>query len=405
MSRLSKGLVVTQVALSLLLLVGAGLFIRTMYNLQRVNLGFNQENLLIFALEPRQGGYKDERLVQFYNQLFERLDTLPGVRSATFGRIPLISHYMYNTNVLLPGETEKGGAEHTANRQMVRENYFSTMEIPLLRGRSFTAQDVASAPKVAIVNQTFGSKFFPGDEVLGKRVVDTETKREVEIVGVVADTKYNSQRDDIEPLLYTPWRQEGEEIGEMYFALRSTGEPTALVSSVRQAVQQIDSNLPVTSFASQVTRSQESLGQERLYAKLLSFFGGLALLLAAIGLSGVLAYSVAQRTNEIGIRMALGAQTANVLRLVIWQGMKLVLLGLAVGALAGYGLQRLLASQYFEPRAWQREVADQLYGVTASDPLTFAAVGLLLTLVALAACWLPARRASRVDPLTALRHE
>jgi ABC-type antimicrobial peptide transport system permease subunit len=203
---------------------------------------------------------------------------------------------------------------------------------------------------------------------------------------------------------FTPWRQEGEEIGAMYFALRSTGEPTALVSSVRQAVQQIDSNLPVTNIASQVTRSQESLGQERLYAKLLSFFG-LALLLAAIGLSGVLAYSVAQRTNEIGIRMALGAQTANVLRLVIWQGMKLVLLGLAAGALAGYGLQRLLASQYFEPRAWQREVADQLYGVTVSDPLTFAAVASLLTLVALGACWLPARRASRVDPLTALRHE
>jgi len=404
-SRLSKGLVVTQVAVSLLLLVGAGLFIRTMYNLQRVNLGFNQEKLLIFAIEPRQGGYKDDRLVQFYNQLFERLDGLPGVRSATFGRIPLISHYMYNTNVLLPGETEKGGTEHTANRQMVRENYFSTMEIPLQSGRGFTPQDSAHAPRVAIVNQTFGSKFFPNEEVVGKRIIDTENKRELEIVGVVADTKYNSQRDDIEPLLYTSWLQEGEEIGEMYFALRSTGEPTALASSVRQVIQELDGNLPVMKVSSQAARSQESLGQERLYARLLGFFGGLALLLAAIGLSGVLGYSVAQRTNEIGIRMALGAQTANVLRLVIWQGMKLVLLGLVVGALTGYGLKRLLASQYFEPRAWQREVAEQLYGVTGSDPLTFAAVASLLTLVALAACWLPARRASRVDPLTALRHE
>jgi len=404
-SRLSKGLVVTQVALSLLLLIGAGLFIRTMYNLQRVNLGFNQENLLLFALQPQQGGYKDERLVQFYNQLFERLDSLPGVRSATFGRVPLIAHYMYNTGLLLPGETESSGGEHIANRQMIRENYFSTMEIPLLRGRSFTAQDTARAPNVAIVNQAFASKFFPTEEVLGKRVNDPETKREIEIIGVVADTKYASQRDDIEPLLYTHWLQEGEEIGEMYFALRSASEPTALVSSVRQAVQELDSNLPVTNVSSQVARSQESLGQERLYAKLLSFFGGLALLLAAIGLSGVLAYSVAQRTNEIGIRMALGAQAANVLRLVIWQGMKLVLLGLAAGALTGYGLKRLLASQYFEPRAWQREVAEQLYGVTGTDPLTFAAVASLLTLVALAACWLPARKASRVDPLTALRHE
>ncbi|MEK6299732.1 MAG: ABC transporter permease [Acidobacteriota bacterium] len=404
-SRLSKGLVVAQVALSLLLLVGAGLFIRTMHNLQRINLGFNQENLLLFALQPNHGGYKDERLVQFYQQLFERLDNLPGVSSATFGKVPLIAHYMYNTNVLLPGETEKSGAEHTTNRQMIRENYFSTMEIPLLRGRSFIGQDDARAPKVAVVNQTFGSKFFPDEDILGKHVVDTETKRDVEIIGVVADTKYNSQRDDIEPLLYTPWLQEGPEIGDMYFALRTSGEPAALVTAVSQAVHEMDSNLPVTAVMSQAALVQQSLGQERLYTWLLSFFGGLALLLAAIGLSGVLAYSVAQRTNEIGVRMALGAQTGNVLRLVVWQGMKLVLVGLAVGSVSGYALTRLLASQYFEARAWQRQVAEQLYGVTGTDPLTFAVIASLLTLVALAACWLPARKAAQVDPLTALRHE
>jgi predicted permease len=376
-----------------------------MYNLQRVNLGFNQEQLLLFSLQPTQGGYKGETLVQFYNRLFERLDNLPGVRSATFGRIPLISHYMYNTDVLLPGETEMTGANHTANRQMVRENYFSTMEIPMLRGRAFNSRDDQRAPKVAIVNQTFGSKFFPDEDVLGKHIVDTETKRDVEIVGVVADTKYNSQRDDIEPLFYTPWQQEATEIGEMHFVLRTAGEPTALVSAVRETLREIDTNLPVTDVTTQVARADQSLGQERLSARLLSFFGALALLLAAIGLSGVLAYSVAQRTNEIGIRMALGAQTTNVLRLVIWQGMKLVLLGLAVGALAGYALKRLLAGEYFGESAWQREVANQLYGVSGTDPLTFAMVASLLTVVALAACWLPARRASRVDPLTALRHE
>ena len=388
-----------------MLLVGAGLFIRTMSNLQRVNVGFNQNNLLLFSLQPRQGGYKEERLVQFYRQLFERLDSMPGVRSATFGRIPLIAHYTYNTGVLLPGETEKSGADHGTNRQMVRENYFSTLEIPLLQGRNFTPLDTAQAPKVAIVNQTFGSKFFPNEEILGKRVVDTDSKRELEIVGVVADTKYNSQRDDIEPLMSSRWLQEGEEIGEMYFSLRTTGEPTTLVSSVREAVREIDSNLPVTDIKSQTTRADQSLGQERLYARLLSFFGVLALVLAAIGLSGVLAYSVAQRTNEIGIRMALGAQAANVLRLVIWQGMKLVLLGLAIGAMTGYALSRLLASEYFGKDAWQRQVAEQLYGVKTSDPLTFALIASMLTLVALAACWLPARKASRVDPLSALRHE
>ena len=167
----------------------------------------------------------------------------------------------------------------------------------------------------------------------------------------------------------------------------------------------MDSNLPVTELTKQTDRSQATLGRERLSARLLSFFGGAALLLAAIGLSGVLAYSVAQRTNEIGIRMALGAQTANVLRLVVWQGMRLVLLGLTVGALAGYGLKRLLASQYFAEDAWQRQMAEQLYGVTATDPFTFAAIAGLLTIVALAACWVPARKAAKVDPLVALRYE
>jgi predicted permease len=404
-SRLSKGLIVTQVALSLLLLVGAGLFIRTLYNLQRVNLGFNPENLLVFTLKPEQGGYKDERLVQFYQQLFARLDHLPGVRAATFGKVALIANENWFYDFLLPGENEKTAAEHDTMRQTVRENYFATMEIPLLRGRGFTAQDDQRAPKVAIVSQTFARKFFPNDDVLGQRVTVIDNKQEVEIVGVVADTKYESQREENQPLLYTPWQQEGEAIGEMHFALRTTGEPTALGITVAEVVRELDRNLPVAEITTQAARAQATLGQERLYARLLSFFGVLALLLAAIGLSGVLAYSVAQRTNEIGIRMALGAQTANVLRLIVWQGMRLVLLGLAVGALTGYGLKRLLASQYFAEDAWQRQMTEHLYGVKSTDPLTFAVIAGLLTIVALAACWLPARRATKVDPLVALRYE
>jgi predicted permease len=394
-TRLNKGLIVAQVALSLVLLVGAGLYIRTLYNLQRVNLGFNQENLLLFFLQPEQGGYKDERLLQFYQQLFDRLDNLPGVSAATFGRKQLIAHDNWYETYLFPG-----AARYSTARQAVRENYFATMEIPLLRGRGFTAKDDRLAPNVAIVNQTFAHRFFPNDDVLGKRVIDADTKREIDIVGVVADSKYQSQRRNIPPLLYTPWQQESMVIGGMYFALRITGEPAAIAAAVGRVVKELDSDLPVTKIGTQAARNQASLGQERLYARLLSFFGGLALLLASIGLSGVLAYLVAQSRKEIGIRMALGAQSGHILRLVIWQGMILVLPGLVVGALGGYVCERLLRST-----AWQRQMAQLLYGVEGTDPLTFALVSMLLVLIALGACWLPARKAAQVDPLETLRHE
>jgi predicted permease len=390
-SRLSKGLVVAQVALSLLLLVGAGLFIRTLYNLQQVNLGFNQENLLLFRLQPEQGGYKDERLLQFYERLCERLDNLPGARAATFACIPLIANSNWSTDILLPGETEKTAVQHDTMRQTARENYFATMEIPLLRGRGFTAQDDKRAPNVAIVSQTFARQFFPKEDVLGKRVTILDGNREVEIVGVVADTKYMSQREELQPLLYTPWQQEIAEIGEMNFTLRTAGEPTALAATVRQVVRELDSNLPVTEVATQRARSQATLGQERLYARLLSFFGGLALLLAAIGLSGVLAYSVAQRTREIGIRMALGADPRNIARMVLRDAAVLLVMGLAVGTALALAAARVAGAL--------------LFGLQPNDPLTFAGVAAVLLGVAMMACYIPARRATKVDPMVALRYE
>ncbi len=404
-SRLSKGLLVLQVALSSLLLVGAGLFIRTLYNLQHVNLGFNEQNLLVFKLQPAQSGYKDEQLLRFYEQLFTRLDHLPGVGAATFGRVGLIANDNWFHDFLLPGETKETAPEHVTMRQMVRENYFATMEIPFLRGREFTAEDDERAPKVAIVNQMFARTFFPDQDVLGKRLTLNYNNHEVEVVGVVADTKYRSQREEIQPLMYTPWQQESDTISEMSFALRSPGDPSALANMVRQVVHELDSNLPVTEIGTQSARADATVSQERLYARLLSFFGVLALLLAAIGLFGVLAYSVSQRTKEIGVRMAFGAQMANILKLVIWQGMTLVLFGLALGALIGYALARILASQYFGPDSWQQRMSEQLYGVKPTDPMTLVAIALLLIVVALIACWLPARRAARVDPLVALRYE
>ena len=404
-SRLSKGLLVLQLAVSFLLLMGAGLFIRTLYNLQRVDVGFNQENLLVFRLEPEDSGYKDERLLQLYQQLFSRLDHLPGVRAVTFGRIPLIANSNWFDDLLLPGESDSTAPERDTMRQVVRENYFATMEIPFLSGREFTLSDDGHAPHVGIVNQTFVREFFPDGQVLGKSVRFAGDKREIEIVGVVADTKYESQREDVKPLLYTPWQQEVAELGEMHFVMRTVSEPATLATSVRQVVHELDSNLPVIEIGTQSARAQSILAQERLYVRLLSFFGGVALMLAAIGLFGVMAYSVSQRTKEIGIRMAFGAQMASVLRLVIWQGMKLVLFGLTVGTLTWYALNRLLQTQYFGPETWQRGMTEQLYGIKMSDPLTLIVTGSLLVLVALIACWLPARRAAKVNPLVALRYE
>lgn len=403
-SRASKLLLVGQVALSSLLLAGAGLFIRTLYNLETVDLGFNQHNLLLFTLQPSQSGYRDERLIRLYQQIFDRLDQLHGVRSATFGSVELIANDNFFTDLLLPGETSETAAEHETMRQMVRENYFATMEIPFLRGRQFGLHDGPQAPNVAIVNETFAQKFFPNQNVLGQRITFNYKSRAVEIVGVVADTKYRRQREGTEPIVYTPWQQEADDIGRMHFALRTNAEPTALAGRVRQLVHDEDSNLPVTDITTQRARAQATLGQERLYTRLLTFFGVVALLLAAIGLFGVLAHSVSQRTKEIGIRMAFGAQIGNVLRLIIWEGMKLVLLGLGFGALLGLGLKRVVALHDFTAETWQR-MKEQLFGVSVSDPVTLVAIVFLLILVALLACWLPARRAAKVDPLVALRYE
>jgi predicted permease len=401
-SRASKLLLVGQVALSSLLLLGAGLFIHSLYNLQRVEVGFNQNNLLLFTLRPMQYEYKDERLVRLYQQVFDRLDQLPGVRSATFGSVALIANDNWYTDFRLPGEPEDTGETRETMRQMVRENYFATMEIPFLRGRQFTTHDGPAAPNVAIVNETFAQEFFLGQSVLGQRIAFA--KRDVEIVGVVADTKYESQRKEIKPLVYTPWQQEAETIGQMHFAVRTDGEPTALAGAVRQLVRDIDNDLPVMKITTQAARAQATLGQERLYVRLLSFFGAVALLLAAIGLFGVLAHSVSQRTKEIGIRMAFGAQVGSVLRLIIWEGMKLVLSGLALATLLGFALKRLFAFHEFTADIWER-MKEQLYGVSAGDPITLIVIVTLLMFVALLACWLPARRAAKVDPLVALRYE
>ena len=385
----TRGLVVTQVAMSLVLLVGAGLFVRTLSNLQRIDTGFNQRNLLVFGLRPEGAGYEGARLQQFYRDVSERLDAVPGVRGMTFAQMPLVAHYMYNGALLLPGETEASAEQRTANFLYVRENFFDAMQIPVTRGRGFTPRDNSPANRVAVINETLARAHFDGKDPIGQRIgYDDATKDDIEIVGVTRDIIYNSQREEKEPLVYLPWQQEDAQ-GEMYFILRSAAPPLQLVTAAREAVRAVDSSLPLVDISTQEAISSETLAEERQYATLIGLAGALALGLAALGLYGVIAYWVTQRTSEIGLRMALGAQQSGVLKLVMRQAMTLVIAGLVAGSIAAYALARFIESR--------------LFGVQPNDPLTLAVVGALLVAMALVACIVPARRAARLHPMIAFR--
>jgi len=404
-SLLSRSLVVVQVALSLLLLVGAGLFLRTLLNLQRVEPGFNTRNLLLFGVQPGLIGYKDEKLAQLYQQMFDRIEAVPGVQGVTFSRMPLLSQGSSSSSVFLrdalsaaPDSEGRIKSSGDGYRHQVRENFFEVMEIPMLAGRTFKPQDDAKAPKVVVVNQTFANKYFPNENPIGKRFTfDTKKPDEIEIVGLVKDAKYTRQRDEIPPTVYSPWRQELRSMGGATFEARTLGDPNAVIASIRQAVREVDGNLPLNNVKTQIAQADETLRMERLFAKLLSLFGLLAQQLASIGLYGVMAYSVAQRTNEIGIRMALGANQRDVLKMVLRQGMAVTMIGVVLGLAGAYVLTKYLESKL--------NLNNMLYGVKVSDPLTYGVIAVLLTLVALLACFIPARRATKVDPQQALRHE
>jgi predicted permease len=269
------------------------------------------------------------------------------------------------------------------------------MEIPLLVGRGLTEQDDARAPRVAVVNQAFAKAHFGNENPIGKRFTfDPDKPNEIEIVGLSRDAKYTSQRDEIQPTVYQPWRQVLRRMTFATFEVRTAGDPAASIAGVRQAMSEVDSNLPLSDIRTQVQQADETLAMERMFAKLLTLFGLIAQQLAAIGLYGVMAYVVSQRTHEIGIRMALGADRRNVLMMVVRQGMVLTLVGIAIGLAASYVLTKYLES-----------LTSMLFGVKPRDPWTFAVIGILLSVVALIACLVPARRATKVDPLRALRYE
>src|SRR5689334_2559788 len=398
-SLLSRSLVVAQVSLSLLLLIGAGLLVRTLINLQRVAPGFNEENLLLFNIDPSLLDYKNDRLRNFYQQVSARLEAVPGVKAVTFSRVPLLSQMSSNGTFDLPNAKPgpDGKVPSTAEVYFheVRENFFDAMGIPLLLGRTFTAQDDLKAPKVAIINRTFADKYFSGLNPIGQRFsMDIARPDPIEIIGVVADAKYTSQRDEIPATMYRPWRQTPGAINSMIFEVRTATDPKAFVPAIRQAMHEVEPNLPLNNFKTQVEQADETLSMERLFAKLMSLFGILAQQLASIGLYGVLAYSVSRRTHEIGIRMALGANRGRMLAMILRQGMTLTLIGVALGLAGAYVLTRYLGT-----------LNSMLFGVQPRDPLTFGVSAALLTIVALVACFIPARRATKVDPMVALRYE
>jgi predicted permease len=383
---LGSGLVVAQVALSLIVLAGAGLVVRSLANLKAIDPGFDPQNVLQFGVNPALTGYyKSDQVEPLYRELQSRLSGLPGVVSVSYSSDTLLDGGLWTEDIQIEGRIDKS----TVETQMlaVGPEFFSTMRIPMMTGRTLTREDSESKRDVAVVNRAFIKKFLENREPLGLHFGGTDPKdRQYEIIGVVGDTKYAGLRDEIAPTAYISLKED-----DAHFALRTATNPQALLPAVRKVVSDLDNNLPLFDVRTQAERIERLLFNERLLARLASLFGLLALVLACIGLYGLLSYEVARRTREIGIRAALGAQNRDVLRLVGRQGLVLVALGIVFGMVAAIGVTRSLGSL--------------LYGVQPSDPLTFFGVCALLTIVGLAACYIPARRATRVDPMVALRYE
>ena len=385
---LGKVLVVAQVALSLLLMVGAGLFVRTLINLQSIPTGFKHENVTLFLVDSATTGYKKEQLSQLFREVEAKVKSVPGVQSASF------SFFIFNqgewTSPIFTRDQTPPGENHSVRQNIGGPDYFATMGIPILVGRVFGPQDTATSGKVAVISETLAQRYYPNTSAVGRRFGTEEKSRdEFEIIGVVKDAKYQSLTEEMRPMVYYAHAQGSAPLEN--FVVRFSGSPDTVVPEVRRAIREANSNLPIDEVVSLSDHVGRSLVQQKLVARLASFFGLLALLLACIGLYGILSYSVARRTGEIGIRMALGASTMDVLKLVLKNGMRLTIIGIVCGLAAAFALTRLLVALLFE--------------VKATDPMTFVVVAVALIVVALLACYIPARRASRVDPLTALRYD
>jgi predicted permease len=384
-------LVVTEIALALVALIGAGLFIRSMQNAQRIDPGFESTNLFMFNFDLGALHYDEGRGQQFFRAAIERAKSSPGVESAAIADAPPLAGAGGFARTVFPeGQDEASGYRGTLTQlNNITPNFFETLRIPLVSGREFNDADRATTNPVAIANEAMARHFWPNENVVGKRFHFFGDPTLREIVGVVRNTVVNNIGEEPQPLAYLPLTQNYSPAAVLQ--VRTSGRPEALISTVRAQVQSLDNNLALTN----VQTIEEVIGQAlwapRMGAAMLAVFGALALILAVIGVYGVLSYSVNQQTREIGIRIAMGAQTDGVLRLVVGQGMRLAAAGLVLGLLVAFAAMRLLGSL--------------LFGVSAHDPLTFAGVSLVLALAAVLACYIPARRATKVDPIIALRYE
>jgi putative ABC transport system permease protein len=391
--RFRKFLVAGQVAFTLLLLAGAALFARTLWNLRQQNLGLSTENLITFSIAPQLSGYDTPRTVALIDQLRGRLDGLPGVLGVGSSQIPVLTGTDMGQNITVEGRQNLDSDDRHVNYDAVSPNYFSTMKVPLLSGREFNDGDTPTSTKVAIVNEAMVKVFFPKRNPIGVHFAlggGSDAKPDIEIVGVVRNAREAHVRDEQRPYFYLHYSQFGKLDG-MTFYVRSQQDPLLIASELRETVRQADGNLPIYELKTVRRVVDEDLFAERVIAALSAGFGGLAALLAALGIYGVMAYLVVQRTREIGIRMALGAKGSHVRFLIIREVWFMVLVGAATGLPLAYGLARLSESL--------------LFGVKARDPFIYLLDLALIALVSLAACYIPARRATRVDPIVALRYE
>ncbi len=383
-------LVALQVAVSLTLLIGAGLYVRTLWNLRHVALGFNPDNVLMFRIAPKRAGYEGDRMQQLIDRVIQKVGATPGVRSVSYADVGLLAGTVSNGPIHIPGKPDQ--QDNSTYFLNVGPDFFSSMQISLSRGRVLDERDRKGAPQVAVVNEHFVKTYFGTENPIGAVYMPTgKDARTFEIVGVVKDAKYEAVAGDTHDIAYLPYAQHVDDRSDATFVVRTAGDPRTLTGAIREEMRSIDPNLPLFGVMTQIAQMDVNLRDQRLMAGLAGGFGALALVLAAIGMYGVIAYSVTRRTAEIGIRMALGAGRGRVISGVMREG----LLPVGVGLIGGLGI------------AWAatKYIQSQLYGLEPRDPSTMAVCTVLIAMVAITATLLPARRASRVDPMTALRHE